>query len=69
VQTDQQELQELAAVLDDREAAIKQGMRIGGQRYEVCGPHPADQCLDSRITSHKGSLPAMLVSLGACHEN
>lgn len=31
------ELQDLVALLDDREAAIKQGMRIDGQRYEVRG--------------------------------
>jgi hypothetical protein len=35
-QLDSSELQDLVTLLDDREAAIKQGMRIAGQRYEVC---------------------------------
>jgi hypothetical protein len=35
LQPNASELQELATLLDDRDAAVKQGMRIDGQRYEV----------------------------------
>jgi hypothetical protein len=35
-QPEQAELQALVALLQDREAAIRQGMTINGQRHEVC---------------------------------
>jgi len=39
VQPDPSELQDLAALLNDRESAIKQGMRVDRQRYEVGATH------------------------------
>lgn len=45
-QLDPSELQELITLLDDREAAIKQGMRIAGQRYEVWVVAAAAGCVE-----------------------
>lgn len=53
-QVDPSELQDLVTLLDDREAAIKQGMRIAGQRYEVIGSSSA------LLASQPASLPGNL---------
>lgn len=46
LQLDPSELKDLVGLLDDRESAIKQGMRIDQQRYEVGG---GAVCLSSRV--------------------